>query len=381
MTEKANILVLGTSGAGKSTLINAVIGKEVAAVGTGKHTTEQMHSYESDELNFRLIDSRGFEYSFWNTRKSVSHMKSWFKKGLKNEKPRIHMLWFCVDATTKRFTKQTIQTMEAVKKEWKDVPIIVVLTKSFFVAEDEDNIQMVKDTFRKFAKKTGEPVAILPVLAVSPKGEAIQERGIEELVEITVANIDRAVQISDSAVRRYELKCKRLKAQGLTLSAATSAAVVGAVPINIPDAAILTPLETALITGIARIYHLDQNDDYMKKIITRIIKAGAVSMAAKTALNQLKMIPGIANIAADVLNAIVAGTIVLGIGEASSLVMEKVYTGDIDAESLDWIDRLVENNMGKILTGVLEIVSAQQGKLNVNDIIKAVFKATSNSKK
>lgn len=51
MGEKANILVLGTSGAGKSTLINAVIGKEVAKVGTGKHGTEKMEPYVSDDLN------------------------------------------------------------------------------------------------------------------------------------------------------------------------------------------------------------------------------------------------------------------------------------------------------------------------------------------
>ena len=48
-----------------------------------------------------------------------------------------------------------------------------------------------------------------------------------------------------------------------------------------------------------------------------------MSIVAKTAINQLKLIPGIANIAADVLNAIVAGAIVLGIGEASTIIMKK----------------------------------------------------------
>ena len=63
MDSKANILVLGTSGAGKSTLINAVVGREVAKVGSGKHSTEKMEAYEPEGLNFRLIDSRGFEYN------------------------------------------------------------------------------------------------------------------------------------------------------------------------------------------------------------------------------------------------------------------------------------------------------------------------------
>ena len=123
MEEKANILVLGTSGAGKSTLINTVIGKEVARVGAGKHVTKKMQSYESEDLNFRLIDSRGFEYSVLNTGKAVRDMQKWLKDGLRDKKPRIHMLWFCVDATSKRFTKQMVRTLETVKQAWKDVPI------------------------------------------------------------------------------------------------------------------------------------------------------------------------------------------------------------------------------------------------------------------
>lgn len=375
MDQKANILVVGTSGAGKSTLINTVIGRDVAKVGSGKHVTEEMQAYESEELNFRLIDSRGFEYSMWNTNKSVRDMKNWMRAGLRDAKPRIHMLWFCVDATSRRFTKQTIRTMEAVKKEWKDVPIIVVLTKSFFVAEDAENVQMVRDTFLKFGRKTGMPLAIIPVLAEAPKSENITSRGIDLLIETTVANLDEAVRISDDAVRRYDLKTRRMRAQALTAGATMSAAVVGAVPIGFPDAVILTPLETTLITGIARVYKLDKNADMTKRIVTRIIEAGAVSMLAKTAINQLKLIPGVVNLAADVLNAIVAGAIVLGIGEASAIVMEKMYLGEIRADSLDWIDKIVEERMGGIVGKVMLLMKNQQGKIKVSDILKLLLRS------
>lgn len=375
MDQKANILVVGTSGAGKSTLINTVIGRDVAKVGSGKHVTEEMQAYESEELNFRLIDSRGFEYSMWNTNKSVRDMKNWMRAGLRDTKPRIHMLWFCVDATSRRFTRQTIRTMEAVKKEWKDVPIIVVLTKSFFVAEDAENVQMVRDTFLKFGRKTGMPLAIIPVLAEAPKSENITSRGIDLLIETTVANLDEAVRISDDAVRRYDLKTRRMRAQALTAGATMSAAVVGAVPIGFPDAVILTPLETTLITGIARVYKLDKNADMTKRIVTRIIEAGAVSMLAKTAINQLKLIPGVVNLAADVLNAIVAGAIVLGIGEASAIVMEKMYLGEIRADSLDWINKIVEERMGGIVGKVMLLMKNQQGKIKVSDILKLLLRS------
>ena len=373
MDSKANILVLGTSGAGKSTLINAVVGREVAKVGSGKHSTEKMEAYEPEGLNFRLIDSRGFEYNFWNTRKTVKDMKSWVADGLKDKKPRIHMLWFCVDATSKRFTGQTMKTLEEVKKEWKDVPIIVVLTKSFFIAEDEENIEMVKNTFRKRARRTGMPVAIVPVLAQPPKGENILPRGIEELVAITEKNLDAAVRDSELAVKKYDLKSKRLKAQALTLGAATSGVAVGAIPISFPDAAILTPIEATLISAIARVYKLDEKDDFTKKLISRIVESGTVGIVAKMALNQLKLIPGLANLAADVLNAIVAGAIIAGIGEAATIIMEKAYLGEINKEDFEWINRVVEEQMGTIVKKITKFTSEHMGSINITDIIKAIL--------
>ena len=193
--------------------------------------------------------------------------------------------------------------------------------------------------------------------------------------------MDNAVKISEEAVKKYELKCKGMKAQALIIGATTTAAVVGAIPIDFPDAIILTPLETTLITGISKIYKLDQNDDNMKQIISHIVEAGTVSIVAKTAINQLKLIPGIANIAADVLNAIVAGVIVLGIGEASTIIMEKAYLGETDVENLDWIDKIVEGSMGKTVLKITNAIAAQSGKINISDLLKAIFKNDSNVEK
>lgn len=373
MSDKANILVLGPADVGKSTLINAVIGKNVAKESYGKRRTEKMEAYESDDLSFRLIDSRGYDDDFWNTQKSVREMQDWMKAGLRNKKPRIHMLWLCVDATSRGISNKTMKVLERVKSEWKDIPVIVVLTKSFFPDEDKENIEMVKAAFRNAVKKTGMPKAIVPVLARAPKGMDIVPRGIEDLVKATEDNIDEAFKDSEAAVSKYDLKCKRMYAQALTAGATTSAAAIGAIPIGIPDSALLTALETGLITGISKIYNLDQTDELTKTIGTRIIEAGAVSMAAKAAINQLKLIPGVANLAADVLNSIVAGTIVFGIGEATSIIMEKVYLGDIDKENLDWVNNIVKGQVGTVITKITQIVAASNGKIDVKEILNALI--------
>ena len=394
MTDKANILVMGPAGAGKSTLINAVTGKEVARINDGRRGTEKLAAYESDELNLRLIDSRGFGDGFWDSQKTIRDMSRWMRAGLKGDRPLIQMLWFCVDASSKHLSARTIRTVEFVKREWKDIPVIVVLTKSYFPDEDQENIKMVEEAFRKAtrnnwlpvgkgrpirnkehpAENKGMPVAIIPVLAKPLKSMPAVPRGIEELIKATEEHLDDALKDSEEAVYRYDLKRKRMNAHALTVLATSSAAAVGAVPLNLPDSVVLSTMETALISSIAKIYKLDKKDDRMQKVMARIIEAGAVSMTAKMALNQLKMIPGVANIAADVLNAVVAGAIVFGIGEASGVIMEKVYLGEIDEENLDWINKVVNGKMGSVVGKVVRMVASNDGKINVKEIIESLGK-------
>ena len=394
MTDKANILVMGPSGAGKSTLINAVIGKEVDRINDGRRGSEKLTADESDELNLRRSDSRGFGDGFWDSQKTIRDMSRWMRAGLKGDRPLIHMLWFCVDASSKHLSARTIRTVEFVKREWKDIPVIVVLTKSYFPDEDQENIKMVEDAFRKAtrnnwlpvgkgrpirnkeypAENKGMPVAIIPVLAKPSKSMSVAPRGIEELIKATEEHLDDALKDSEEAVYRYDLKRKRMNAHALTVLATSSAAAVGAVPLNLPDSVVLSTMETALISSIAKIYKLDKKDDRMQKVMARIIEAGAVSMTAKMALNQLKMIPGVANIAADVLNAVVAGAIVFGIGEASGVIMEKVYLGEIDEENLDWINKVVNGKMGSVVGKVVRMVASNDGKINVKEIIESLGK-------
>ncbi|QII83103.1 DUF697 domain-containing protein [Jeotgalibaca arthritidis] len=108
----------------------------------------------------------------------------------------------------------------------------------------------------------------------------------------------------------------------MVVASTTAAVTVGAIPIPIADALILSPIEVAQINSLARLYEINK-DEQAKQLFNSIVEVGTVSVAAKTAISALKAIPGI-NIGASVLNAIMAGSIVAAIGEGCIYVFEKI---------------------------------------------------------
>lgn len=144
---KKNVLLVGVSGAGKSTLINGIAGQNVAKVVKGSAATQEISTYNNDMLDFRMIDTRGFEYNLLNQFKIQKDLKNLIRKGLAEELDEeesnslVSCVWYCVAATDGRLHKENINTLKNVIKDWKNVPVIVVLTKSYSTPETPDNIQ------------------------------------------------------------------------------------------------------------------------------------------------------------------------------------------------------------------------------------------------
>jgi GTP-binding protein EngB required for normal cell division len=71
---KMNVLVLGNSGAGKSTLIKAISGAEVKTA-VGGSVTQKIDVYESTTWPIRCIDTKGFEYKWFEQQKTIWQIK------------------------------------------------------------------------------------------------------------------------------------------------------------------------------------------------------------------------------------------------------------------------------------------------------------------
>ncbi len=382
MERKANVLVIGNSGVGKSTLINSIFGSERAVTGLGEAVTMQMEVYDNEVLPFRIIDSIGFEYGFLKQRKAIGAVVDWSKKSIKEDArdKQIDLIWYCVDATSRKMFGKNIEMLAKAVKIWKDAPVLVVLTKSYSTIEDEENKQMVRTAFNKYKK-----INLKDVVSVVAQPYQIDEdvivgaRGITELIERTNELLPEAIRLNEVAVADFRLKQKRKQANAVTATATAAAATVGAVPIPFADAAILTPLELGVIKIISKIYNVPGNSSTGEQLIKGIVEMGTVSMAARGVISGLKAIP-VLNIGTSVLNAIVAGAIMAAVGEASIYIMERIYLGEKDITDLDWVKKVVESEISKtVLSRVQKIAGevALEDKLDKEKIGQLVTKMIS----
>ncbi len=374
--ERGNVLVIGNSGVGKSTLINALLGKKKARTGWGSSgTTDRIAIFESDLIPFRIIDTVGFEPSFFKANRAINAVKKWSKESAKkgNEDNKINVIWFCVEGTSSKLFPKTIKDLSKAIAVWKSVPIIVVITKSYSIPERKRNIDMVHNALARNKRHFKNLRQVIPVVAATYElndSAFAPPEGITELIDATNELMPEGLKAGKRDVDRLKLERKRAYAHSVVTLATATGVAVGAIPIPIADAMILTPLELTQINAIARIYGVSKSE-MASKFMNTIVEVGTVSIAAKAAISALKAVPGI-NLAADVLNAIIAGSIVATIGEGSIYVFEKIYLGEKTIEDIDWVRKVMENEFSSKFLEAVEGIIKYLNNASIKDIKKVL---------
>ena len=380
---KGNVLVIGNSGVGKSTLINAVLGEEMATTGWGNSgTTDHLEIYENDEIPFRIIDSVGFEPSFFKKKKAIDAVKKWSKNSAKNgnEDSKIDIIWFCVEGTSRKLFPDTIKSLSSATAMWESVPVIVAITKSYSEPERKINVEMVQNAFAKQKRYSKNLKKVIPVVAqdyVINDSSYVEPVGITELIEATNNFLPEGKKAADDDIYHYKIKRKKALAQGIVGTATTAGSVIGAIPISVADAPLLSGIEAGEITALARLYEIPKGEK-SKQLMGTIIEAGTASAAAKGAISVLKSIPGV-NLVAGVLNAVIAGCFVAAIGEASIYIFEQVYLGKKTAEDIDWVTKVIESKLSTEFiegaTSVIKKVTDKTDQKTIGKYIMEMFKS------
>ena len=382
--EKPNVVVVGNSGVGKSTLINALLQSYEAETGTGEAVTKNIRVHENDALGFRLIDTIGFEPGFLNQNKAINALRKWSKDSIKNDEKeqQINLIWYCIDGTSRKMFKKNIDMLSRATSVWPSVPIIVVITKSYSKPERDENVRMVLRGFESNKKLSANLKAIIPVVASTYRIDEelninVTPDGLGELLSETVKYLPEGLNASERDKKLFYLQQKKMMAHSVVGASTVAGVTVGLVPIPFPDGTILTPLEVGLIKSLSKIYELEY--DKNTELFQTIVNAGTAGIIAKSALNAIKAIPGL-NIAGDVLNAIVAGTIVAGLGEGSIFVFEQIYTGQKSIQDIEWVKGILDSKVAVSVTGSLgKIVQeynakSQKGKVTAKDLMVIIIK-------
>lgn len=369
--ERMNVLLLGNSGAGKSTLIEAIAGRNVPT-GIGEGVTQKISVYESDIWPMTLIDTKGFEYNPIQQLSTINQVKKFTKIQINAENGHgIDAVWYCIEGTARRTFSHNIDLMNRSIKGWKNVPVFAVITKSYSEPDEIENVEAVKESFYK--TKNVNFKGVIPIVAKEFKitdDVSVSAKGLTELCTETLNCVEEAKQINEDNRNRLILEQKRFTAEATVTGATAAAAIIGAVPIPFPDSLILVPLETGLAKGVLKIYGIDFSGD----LISAIVGSAAITSVAKTALNALKLVP---NVAASVINAVVAGFFVFALGEAEIALSEEIYKGKIDKdkidEAIDFVSDKLKNNA--ILGAAIKYLEENSDKLSGKSA-KAIYAET-----
>jgi uncharacterized protein (DUF697 family)/GTP-binding protein EngB required for normal cell division len=301
----ANILISGQTGVGKSTLINAVFRVPLAEVGTGKPVTKTVQRHDVAGVPVTIYDTPGIELG--HAKKDVirDYVKTIADSRKGGPDEVIHVAWYCIDAGQTRVQSYDVEIVGALAAE---VPVILVLTQCI----DEERAAALERVIA--AEKL--PIEGSPIRTLARErtvaGHTIAPCGLEELVERTNDILPEAVRRAFTNAQGVVIRLKANQARAVVGASSIAAAGIGAVPIPVPDAAVLMPVQLGMLASINAIFGMDMGSDRAVNLIRGLVGQGGVTVVGRQiAANLLKVIPGV-----SVINASVAAALTAALGEA-----------------------------------------------------------------
>src|SRR4029453_4300199 len=100
-----------------------------------------------------------------------------------------------------------------------------------------------------------------------PDGHCLPPMGLVELVQLTMELFPEGQKRAFVAAQKADLASKRQRAHLIVGTTASSAAGIGAVPVPFADAALLVPMQVAMVAGITAPYGLTFSQGSRKRLV------------------------------------------------------------------------------------------------------------------
>jgi GTP-binding protein Era len=316
--KKNKIAIVGPANVGKSTLYNNLIRSKTDQAEVGPLPGTTRINQEADAGFFSIIDTPGAD--------AVGDVGEIEKQHALDGARQADFLIIVFDAI--QGVKKTEQELFEELAEF-DKPLLVVLNK----------IDLVKRSEERVIAKAASTLNLEPGQIVATNAKA--GKNIEHVV-MAIAKIDPE---TIAALSRALPEFRWQLAWGAIVSAASTAGLIGAVPLPLVDFAPLVAVQGAMVLSIARIYQYEITLERAKELIVTF-GLGFLGRALFQELSKLGGLPGY------VLAAAIAASTTVVMGYASIVWFqkgEKLTSESLQKMTKDITDILLKSfkNLGK----------------------------------
>ena len=331
-----NLAIFGKTGTGKSTLVNAIFGESVAATGTGRPVTTGLDYYVHPNAILGIYDSRGFETGEAGDRILAALEEIVSSTRERGATEQIHAAWYTVRWSDRRFEDHQAEFVRRLHD--LGLPVLFVLTQ--VPCNSQGQIHEEALEFARYIAGLGLPLAgggrVFLTNARNDQFLGTVVFGLQELLDVTFDTIPEVAVAALSAAQQLDWGRKRQAAKRIIATGASSALATGATPIPFSDAAILVPLQLAMIARLTAAYGTTLPSAQLASLVgSLMLSSGATTAGRWMVSSLLRVVPG-GQPAAMVISGTVAASMTTAMGWAWVAVLEKyLVNGDLgDVDSL-----------------------------------------------
>jgi uncharacterized protein (DUF697 family)/predicted GTPase len=302
-----NVLIAGRTGVGKSTLVNAVFQGDFATTGQGRPVTLYTREITKEGVPLSVFDTRGLELAD-NDAALKTLVEFINRRQAEHDANRhIHVVWVCVEEDLRRVENAESALVAALSER---APVVGVITKA-----------RADHGFRaRVQELMPQAVNVVRVRAIRDElddGHVLEPMGLRELVELTMTLVPEGQRRAFVAAQKVDIELKKRHARMIVATAAASAAGIGATPIPFSDAALIVPIQIAMVAGISATFGLSLPDGFFTTLLGSTLTGTGATITGRAIVSSLfKLIPGVGTLIGGAISATTAAAVTSAFGEA-----------------------------------------------------------------